>query len=149
MAAAVSPVYDKTPEDGGKQELWPALIEKAYAQWKGGYENIQNKSPAEALFALTGKKTETQDADDVSLSEVNDMLNAGKAVVISTPDDGKGKTPYTSKGLVTDHAYVVESVDLKNKTVTLRNPWGEGYPPVTLTEAEFNQLESVMTNPVK
>ncbi len=145
-----NPVYAKTHEDGGKKELWPALIEKAYAQWNGGYQNIQNRNPADALFALTGKKTETQAAKDVSLSEVNDMLKGGKAVVISTLDDGKGKTPYTNKGLVTDHAYVVESVDLKNKTVTLRNPWGEGNAPVVLTEAEFNQsLEAVMTNPVK
>lgn len=116
----------------------------------GNHQNIQNRSPADALFALTGRKSETQAAKDVRLSEVNDMLKAGKAVVISTLDDGKGKTPYTSKGLVTDHAYIVESVDLKNKTVTLRNPWGEGKAPVVLTEAEFNQtLEAVMTNPVK
>src|SRR5262249_37310299 len=35
--------------------LWPELLEKAYAKWKGGYDAIgRGGSPAHVIFSLTG-----------------------------------------------------------------------------------------------
>lgn len=38
------------------QKLWPAIVEKAYAAWKGSYEAVGQGSAAEMMTALTGEK---------------------------------------------------------------------------------------------
>jgi len=38
------------------QKLWPAIVEKAYAAWKGSYEAAGQGSAAEMMSALTGEK---------------------------------------------------------------------------------------------
>jgi len=56
---ARTPYYASSPgrDAGGRQEIWPAILEKAYAQRAGGYEKIgMGGSSAAALEALTGKK---------------------------------------------------------------------------------------------
>ena len=41
--------------ENGQNEIWPAIIEKAYAQYAGGYDKIANGGrPADALSILTG-----------------------------------------------------------------------------------------------
>jgi hypothetical protein len=38
-----------------KGELWPLVVEKAYAEWKGGYEMIDGGWPAQTFNELTGR----------------------------------------------------------------------------------------------
>ncbi len=46
------------PFDPKNQALWPAIIEKAYAQWKGGYHKIDEGGQAsEAMQAITGVRS--------------------------------------------------------------------------------------------
>jgi len=137
--------------DGSKKELWPALMEKAYAQWKGGsYHGIEGGNPGDAMSALTGKDSSEKSAKDVTIDELDQALNSGKAVVAGTPENGGKKEMFENKTLYTDHAYMVTGVDKANGTVTLRNPWGTWTPDVKLSIADFNKYFSyVDTNPTR
>jgi hypothetical protein len=113
-----------------RAELWPAIVEKAYASWKGGYGELAIGGYArDALEALTGTKGEfynpIRNLESKALWQT--MLDAqasGRAMVIgSTAEAGL-------EGLVPMHMYAVvglREVD-GEKRVRLRNPYGEGEP---------------------
>ncbi|NTX56960.1 C2 family cysteine protease [Myxococcus sp. CA039A] len=156
-----NPAYAATPQENGKAELWPALVEKAYAQWKGGYPNIVHGNSANAMEAMTGKKSSSLDVGGATLADLEKRLNAGEAITAGTHDDiklfglidlpdGTDKPLYKNGTLVADHEYFVSGVDTKAGTVTLRNPWGAGTPDIVLTEAQFREsFQYANSNPTK
>lgn len=54
-----SPIYVRTlPDVRGQLEIWPLILEKAYAVWKGGYHVMGEGGAVEdTLEELTGKRT--------------------------------------------------------------------------------------------
>lgn len=48
---------DGANKQGDNQALWPAIIEKAYAVWKGDYEAIAGGDSGVAMEAITGAKS--------------------------------------------------------------------------------------------
>jgi hypothetical protein len=73
--------------------MWPALLEKAYAQivgGKGGYQAVgEGGWPGSAMAALTGVDDEAEDfpaKDDDVVGRFRDFHKAGKAVVCATLD---------------------------------------------------------------
>ncbi|MEJ7735213.1 MAG: C2 family cysteine protease [Polyangiaceae bacterium] len=131
--------------DGTKSELWPMLYEKAYAQWKGGYKAIGGGgSPDDVMSAITGQSSSWNRTSglvwDMSFSDFADKF-AGNVTVAATQgkDGAKGKAVFEDGRLVANHAYWVESVDRDKQTVTVRNPWGWGEKPVTLSWDDFKQ----------
>jgi len=70
--------------------LWPAIIEKAYAQWKGGYDAIgDGGSPGGAMGELTGADVRNQYVS--SFRDDESLLEAVKAAV----EDGQALTAAT------------------------------------------------------
>jgi hypothetical protein len=127
----------KTRGDGKPWEIWPLVIEKAYAQLHGGYKVIATAgSPAAALEALTGQPAKTTTFGIFSGYSEKDLradLVAGKAIVFRTPASTT-KLPY---GLVDKHAYSVEGIEERDgwTYVKLRNPWGREDPePIPLVQ---------------
>jgi len=133
-------VDDKIPEAKGApqyvgsrsgKEIWPEILEKAYAQWHGGYEDIQGGMGANALSALTGARpgffpvNEEMKTDDV-WSQLKSACSSGGCVVADSTGFGHEKVA----GVVSDHTYTVLGVEEKNgqRMVKLRNPWGEQEP---------------------
>src|SRR6185503_3908129 len=54
-----------TQTKAGYEEWSPALVEKAYAKWHGSYKAIGGGgTAADAIYALTGKKTKSYLATD-------------------------------------------------------------------------------------
>lgn len=114
-----------------KRELWPALVEKAWASWKGGYSELSLGGFAgDALEALTGGKSDFY--NPITELESRDlwklMLEAhqqGRPLVTGT-----GAAPL--EGLVPMHMYSVVGVREENgeKLVTLRNPYGNKEPVI-------------------
>jgi hypothetical protein len=136
--------------NGTKQELWPALYEKAYAQMKGDYSKIQGSNPSDVMEAITGKSSTWETPSKDSLKKIDEKLKAGDAVTVSSIEDdaAKGKAPFQNGTLVANHAYSVVGVDTNKGTVTLRNPWGEGYPPVTVSADVFaSSFAEIESNP--
>jgi Flp pilus assembly pilin Flp len=139
---------------GDQEELWPMLYEKAYAQWKGGYDKIVGGQPSDAMEAITGKSSDwhrTTGLWDMSFSDFADY-NDKNAVVAATPSKGDGKKVQLIKDgvLYAEHAYWVESVDRDKQTVTVRNPWGWNEAPITLSWDDFKKgFPVIYVNPTR
>lgn len=72
------------------QELWPALFEKAYATWQGGYIHVnQGGDGGAALTSLTGKASESLTPNRLSTEalwqRLRDAVKASHPMVTSTP----------------------------------------------------------------
>lgn len=125
--------------------LWPLIIEKAYAQWKGGYNKIGHGGYAsEALEALTGHEASEKKTSDYSPEQIGQMvekdIKAGKALEASTGNMPPDITPLGTKGnagehegmvgrnkVVFNHAYSIENVETPVGTIDLQNPWGHDH----------------------
>ncbi|NEA31518.1 C2 family cysteine protease [Streptomyces sp. SID13031] len=111
--------------DGTSPELWAVVVEKAAAQWRGGYNDIQGRWPGDWMEELTGQNSDRTDAGDVgSTSEIQKRLDAGQAVTFSTqsPKDHPGMNDLKPRPLFGPHAYTVMGTD--GDYVLLQNPWG-------------------------
>jgi WXG100 family type VII secretion target len=153
-------------KDGDHHELWTMIVEKAYAQWKGGYSSIEGGWPHHAMEHLTGIPSQDFAPTRVSIEQLSNFHHQGYAISLSTNQDWKltiaGRTlwdfdditdgPLFQKGggqLVPSHAYYVTGVDAENGTVTIRNPWGWYHGEITLTTEEFQQaFSTVSVNPI-
>ncbi|MBM4343949.1 MAG: hypothetical protein FJ100_11325 [Deltaproteobacteria bacterium] len=135
-----APAYARSTEVvDGKQwmELWPSIIEKAYAAWKGSYDAIGHGGVAgDVMTALTGETSRQQSTQGVgdndplwtkmkAASDQKKPMTAGSG----DKDDPKYKDP--KAGVYGWHAYTVLGVeevkdgDKTKRQVVLRNPWGK------------------------
>ncbi|EPY22712.1 calpain-like cysteine peptidase [Strigomonas culicis] len=131
-------------------EIWPCILEKAYAKLHGSYAKIITGDPLHALNDMTGfstlrfdealseSSTKRRDEDEL----FDDLLRgvaAGYTVIVNTPGkDPKASTgadadlaeQYKSVGLLTGHAYTIldakDFPDHNIQIVKVRNAWGHG-----------------------
>lgn len=124
-------------------ELWPSLIEKAYAKHKGGYPEIEGGHSDVPFAWISGKKSSSYWTWHRSAKEVGDVINKayrkGYPICVGT----KGNTGALGKklNLTGNHAYVLWAV--KGGRYQLYNPWKSSHPSRSLTAAE---LKKVMTH---
>src|SRR5262249_29187717 len=94
------------------RELWPALLEKAVAKWKGSYAAIEAGVPGDAMSWLTGKKSTNtfMRGKGVTEDQVFDALKAavkeGKPAIAATFGESMNKL-YKGTGMYSDHTYAV------------------------------------------
>lgn len=151
-----TPLYaklgDQTPES---QEMWPALLEKALAQEKGGFEDIRGSKIARgnfkfagALELLTGKGDTSMQVSDMDEDEV--LLKIQKALADKKPvvtgvhnmkDEPERANEARKYNVYGNHAYAPESVDIENRTISLTNPWGKKHVE-SIPVAEFMKYYS-------
>lgn len=145
-------------DDGS--EAWPLLIEKAYAQLYGGYEEIgKGGLLTTALEALSGKESTAMRLSDLSIEQLAQYDQADYAITIESHRNGLTHELYRDGVLVTKHGYYVSDVNPENGTVTIRNPWGwpdspseSGTNPdtleITMTFEDFqSNFKSMVVNP--
>ena len=132
--------------------IWPMVMEKAYAEksFNGSYNWIGNGGwPDQALDTLTGKKTVLYSPGSVTFDQLAKWLGGGNAVVIASTSGGSDGEWYDDGKIAHSHAYFLKSLDLKNRTITMGNPWGQ-QDAEGLTEKEFQQnVSGVYVNPVE
>lgn len=128
-----SSVDKKAADAEHRIETWGPLMEKAYATWKGGFQQIGDGGmPEEAITALTGKTSRTDLPLLLEPKQVFDRLKQSIAkhhlTTASTwPPRTVGGQQSQELGLVTGHAYTVLSVGEEggHKYVEVRNPQGK------------------------
>jgi hypothetical protein len=121
-------VNNGTTQDvvGNQKEIWPQVLEKAFATLDGGYGAIANGgSPVLATEELTGHAATWMSPAALTLNELVSSLAAGDLVTMDT--SGTTGLPFN---LVSDHAYMVAGVNTQGgaPTVQLLNPWGFDEP---------------------
>ncbi len=127
-------LYGHAKGERGSMELWFPLVEKAYAQWKGGYETVGLGGVQNELFeAVLGRPAgwlaigEQSDREAV-WGTIQATLQAGLPIGAATQsfDDGR----YANTGVHANHGYSVLGTEQQGaeRFVVLRNPWGEGEP---------------------
>lgn len=134
----------------GRGEVWPLIIEKAYAEAKGGYENIRNGGdPSEFMEALTGR-TATSYApmgiiSGVSYDQLKSDFDSGKNIAFCTlpqPQPSLFYSPPLGYNLINSHCYAVQNIytDANGKRmVQLYNPWGSDHPaPIPFDDLAAN-----------
>ncbi len=125
--------------------LWPLLIEKAYAQWKGGYNKIGHSGyTSAALETLTGHEAGEKRTSSYSAAEIGQIIEKeikeGKALAATTGNMPTNVTPLGTRGnagehegmvgknkVVFGHAYAIENVETSVGTIDLQNPWGHDH----------------------
>jgi hypothetical protein len=113
-------------------ELWPMIIEKAYAQLDGGYQTVgKGGAPTTIWQALTGKSgamtPNLTESSSKLWEKMSNALNEKRPVAASTAPALKN---YEGTGLAKGHVYAVLGLTEKDgqKLVQLRNPWGNTEP---------------------
>ncbi|KAG9299363.1 hypothetical protein G9A89_014011 [Geosiphon pyriformis] len=131
-------------------EVWCALVEKAYAKLCGCYEALEAGSASDAMVDLTGTVPETIELDRDSQGKINGMTEeslmdhlkkANKegglmSCSINVQEGEQILEQRLSNGLIVGHAYGITKIrNLKhsdpsrNETtllLKLHNPWGQG-----------------------
>lgn len=130
-AGASKSKYGKAREGG---EQWVSVLEKAYAQWKGGFETIGNGGHSTEVFeALTGKRSTWENTTgantDRLFKTISTNVAAHKPMTAGTFGEDSGVN-YTGTGVYAWHAYTLLGASEENgqKYVQLRNPWGSHEP---------------------
>ena len=140
----------KNEEDRYAQyELWPMLIEKAYAELHGSYGDIHGGRSARALESLTGIRSETTRNANLDFDQLANQFEEGQALVAASlpkvkDKDGKSRLPdlelYKDGTLLASHGYYITNVDRGDNEITLQNPhgWG-GENGITMSFDEFKE----------
>jgi hypothetical protein len=125
---AASSVNNGASQDvvGNLKEIWPQVIEKAYATLGGGTGAIANGgSPVIAMEELTGHSASSMSPASLTFDVLKQDIASGALIVMDT--SSRSGLPY---GLVSNHAYMFEKLigSGSSATVQLHNPWGSDQP---------------------
>lgn len=118
----------------GVREIWPLLLEKAYAKLYGSYSAIEGGLVEKALEALTNGAPQSIPLRN---KEIEEQYNTGelwskmifwksKNYLMGAGSPSGSDSDVSSMGIVQGHAYSILDVALidGHKLVQLRNPWG-------------------------
>jgi hypothetical protein len=114
-------------------ELWPNLLEKAYAKLNGGYQNIVAGKVHYALSDLTGGQPEEiklealQNNPDALWLKLLSYKDCNYPMGAGSPENPMGDAAVSQSGIVQGHAYSVLDVQevTGEKVVQLKNPHGQ------------------------
>jgi hypothetical protein len=131
----------------GVKEIWPQVLEKAYAADQGGYDAIsQGVYDALAMETFTGNHASWDMTANMTLAQLRNQIDhfadsASELVTFDTPASS-ADMPYN---LIADHAYMFDGVEEKHGRtfVELLNPWGRHEPnliPVSAVAANFDTI---------
>mgnify|MGYP000352284962 CR=1 FL=1 len=117
-----------------KEELWISVLEKAYAQLRGGYDAVGNGGhPGHIFSTVLGQQhtwyTIEQEQPDELFAALVDATRSRRPMASETHGKDSGVS-YNGTGLHAWHSYsVLGAVEEEGKRfVLMRNPWGNSEP---------------------
>ena len=125
-------VFTKGGEDG--LEMWPTILEKAYAKLYGSYSTIEAGKVHLALADLTEEgfpeqiELATRANNLLSLEALLRQLDKSGALLgAGTPEHEMGDRAVNEEGIVQGHAYAILDIDEfeGEQLIQLRNPHGK------------------------
>lgn len=121
-------------------ELWPQLIEKAWALHKGGYRAIEWSRASVVFDAISGIPSRTYHTSDMSAEEVGRVLRAAQTSGHPTALGSKQSTGDVGLevNLIGVHTYVLWDLDAEGRA-KLYNAWASSHPARALSAAEIKQ----------
>eukprot|EP01022_Parablepharisma_sp_SALTPOND_P033380 TRINITY_DN88609_c0_g1_i1.p1 TRINITY_DN88609_c0_g1~~TRINITY_DN88609_c0_g1_i1.p1 ORF type:complete len:944 (+),score=26.90 TRINITY_DN88609_c0_g1_i1:93-2924(+) len=121
-------------------ELWPMLLEKAWAKYLGSYQDINGKPACFAFTFLSRFPAVTLDHQKIGEdalwkalleAQANKFPMTGSSLSSTAFEKENKVTEYEALGLVPSHGYTILGVKEEEGTkriqrlVCLRNPWGK------------------------
>jgi hypothetical protein len=126
--------HSANSSDAQKMELWFPLAEKAYAQWKGSYNDIGSGGASNDVFeAVMGKEGTqwgiTPNNRQAIFNIIKKNMDAKSPMSAGTYGDDQAAR-YVNSGVYADHSYSILGYEESGgkQYVKLRNPWGESEP---------------------
>src|SRR5262249_46447421 len=150
--------------ENGSAEIWPVVVEAAYAKLAGGYRVIQGGFPSVALEVLTGRPVEHIPVDWLAGYQTKTLkadLAAGKVGVFGTPilhpvacPNSKARHPEgqpAAYNLYSRHAYLAVGTETRDgkEYVLLHNPWNAEEPEPVPMEDVAKYFQSIDVGSVK
>lgn len=113
-------------------ELWPMILEKAYAKLNGSYNNIEAGKVQYALADMTGGVSEQVELRTVADNKnrfwerIKSLVNQGALMGAGSPENALGDSAISEFGIVQGHAYaVLQFCEFDTyRLISLRNPHG-------------------------
>jgi hypothetical protein len=118
-------------------EIWPMIMEKAYAKAMGGYDNIEGGTGEEALAVFTGSaprnfivsrsegKLQFEEAGIINAHTKATFLAILKTAKMALLDSSSSIKSAAGFDLIGNHSYALS--EYKGTTIKLRNPHGENH----------------------
>jgi hypothetical protein len=150
---------------GGTEESWTIILEKAYHKWKE--ERFLSDplsvlpTPAVALSAMTGKDSVNYPTSLMSIDTLYESFQRGDAITAggkwtqdpTRPVDkmfgANDIVGFDTEKIREGHVYFITGVDPVNNTVTVQNPWGPEWEPITMSFEDYQDcFWLTTTNPV-
>lgn len=139
------------------KELWPSIVEKAYADWKGGYQVIDGGQSQNFIRELTGREAHGELLLFLTPKQVEAKLSAAikanRPMTATTwPAGSNGGLKVLEVGLREGHEFTIMAFEKSNgvPSVTLRDPNGttastlpgadQGKGTVTLPLSKFIEV---------
>lgn len=119
------------PSGRAQQELWPAIVQKAWAAWRGDgdYAAIEGGTAREALERLIGRSVSNSFLTRWSANGLWGDISA--AILDHRPVVIVAATDRPAAGIIGAHAYTVldaRTTASGDRELLIRNPWGWAAP---------------------
>ena len=130
----------------GDQELWVLLLEKAYAQYKGDYGDIEGGYASKAMGVLLGENGDTFStralSDEDLAAKIQAALDGRQAITASSNTKTKKTESVIVDGQLIYYSHAYNLLKFEGGIVYLQNPHGRNH--VQLSVSDFKRYYRII-----